>query len=68
MLTLRRPDTKVMLTAVYLYTVICILGLQLVRDITSGKLNGDKVGSTSVTLLPSSIGSGTFAADTQTAG
>jgi len=43
-------------------------GLQLVRDITSGKLNGDKIGSTSVTLLPSSIGSGTFSADTQTAG
>lgn len=46
----------------------CISGLQLIRNITSGKLDGDKVGSTSVTLLPSSIGSGVFSADTQTAG
>ncbi|XP_020608181.1 RNA 3'-terminal phosphate cyclase-like, partial [Orbicella faveolata] len=50
------------------YIVIFVSGLQLVRHITSGKLNGDKIGSTSVTLLPSSIGSGTFSADTQTAG
>lgn len=47
---------------------MCISGLQLIRDITSGKLNGDKIGSTSVTIHPSSIGSGIFSADTQTAG
>ncbi|KAL9951213.1 hypothetical protein ACROYT_G043836 [Oculina patagonica] len=43
-------------------------GLQLIRDITSGRLDGDKIGSTSVTLHPTSIGSGIFSADTQTAG
>ncbi|XP_073227285.1 RNA 3'-terminal phosphate cyclase-like [Porites lutea] len=43
-------------------------GLQLIRDITSGKLDGDKIGSMSVTLHPTNIGSGTFIADTKTAG
>lgn len=43
-------------------------GLQLVRDVTSGKLEGDKIGSTSVALHPGSIGSGIFLADTHTAG
>lgn len=43
-------------------------GLQLIGDITSGKLDGDKIGSMSVTLHPANIGSGTFTADTKTAG
>lgn len=43
-------------------------GLQLIRDITSGKLFGDEIGSMAVTLHPSSIGCGTFTADTKTAG
>ena len=47
---------------------LCISGLQLIREITSGKLDGDKIGSMSVTLYPSNIGSGTFTADTKTAG
>ena len=38
------------------------------RDVTSGKLEGDKIGSTSVSLHPGSIGSGIFLADTHTAG
>ena len=38
------------------------------RDVTSGKLEGDKIGSTSVALHPGSIGSGIFLADTHTAG
>ena len=45
-----------------------ISGLQLIRDITSGKLFGDEIGSMAVTLHPSSIGCGTFTADTKTAG
>lgn len=48
--------------------IISTLGLQLIRDITSGKLDGDKMGSMSVTLHPTNIGSGTFIADTKTAG
>ena len=43
-------------------------GLQLIREITSGKLFGDNIGSMSVTLHPSSVGCGTFVADTKTAG
>ncbi|XP_067027666.1 RNA 3'-terminal phosphate cyclase-like isoform X1 [Acropora muricata] len=43
-------------------------GLQLIREITSGKLFGDNIGSMSVTLHPSSVGCGTFIADTKTAG
>lgn len=50
------------------YEVLLFLGLQLIRDITSGKLDGDKIGSMSVTLHPTNIGSGTFIADTKTAG
>ena len=48
--------------------VLLFLGLQLIRDITSGNLDGDKIGSMSVTLHPTNIGSGTFIADTKTAG
>ena len=47
---------------------INISGLQLIRDITAGKLEGDKIDSMSITLHPTSIGSGTFTADTKTAG
>ena len=43
-------------------------GLQLIREITSGKLFGDNIGSMSVTLHPSSVGCGTVIADTKTVG
>ncbi|EDO40575.1 predicted protein, partial [Nematostella vectensis] len=43
-------------------------GLQLVRDICCGKLEGDCVGSCSITLNPSKLQSGTFSANTKTAG
>ncbi|XP_031574471.1 RNA 3'-terminal phosphate cyclase-like [Actinia tenebrosa] len=43
-------------------------GLQLVRDVCAGRLDGDTVGSTSINLHPSRIISGNFVADTKTAG
>ncbi|KAK3700176.1 hypothetical protein QZH41_010619 [Actinostola sp. cb2023] len=43
-------------------------GLQLVRDVCGGRLEGDSVGSTSITLDPAKILSGNFHADTKTAG
>ncbi|XP_070563804.1 RNA 3'-terminal phosphate cyclase-like isoform X2 [Ptychodera flava] len=43
-------------------------GLQLIRDLCNGRLQGDSVGSTEITLTPSKIQSNRFIADTKTAG
>ncbi|XP_067004066.2 RNA 3'-terminal phosphate cyclase [Anabrus simplex] len=43
-------------------------GLQLVRDVSGGKLQGDEQGSTEIVFHPGKIGGGEFSADTQTAG
>ena len=43
-------------------------GMQLVRDLCSGQLTGDQVGSQHITLIPGMLQSGTFLADTGTAG
>lgn len=43
-------------------------GLQLIRDLCNAKLEGDAVGSTEITLIPDTNLSGSFKADTMTAG
>ena len=43
-------------------------GLQLVRDVCAGTLDGATIGSTTVDFHPSRVLSGTFRADTKTAG
>ncbi|XP_002128174.2 RNA 3'-terminal phosphate cyclase-like [Ciona intestinalis] len=43
-------------------------GIQLVRDLCSGQLTGDQVGSQCYTLIPNMLQSGTFVGDTGTAG
>ncbi|CAK8681373.1 RNA 3'-terminal phosphate cyclase-like [Clavelina lepadiformis] len=43
-------------------------GMQLVRDLCSGQLTGDQVGSQYITLIPGMLQSGTYLADTGTAG
>ena len=43
-------------------------GMQLLRDLSTGQLTGDQVGSQYVTLIPGMLQSGTFLADTGTAG
>ena len=43
-------------------------GLELISQLCNGKLVGCQVGSTQVTLDPGQIGSGSFIADTKTAG
>ncbi|XP_039266485.2 RNA 3'-terminal phosphate cyclase-like [Styela clava] len=43
-------------------------GMQLVRDLCSGQLTGDQVGAQHVTFIPGMLQSGTFLADTGTAG
>lgn len=43
-------------------------GLELVRDLCSGRLDGATIGSTSVDFHPLKVKSGTFTADTRTAG
>ncbi|KAI1891929.1 hypothetical protein AGOR_G00148770 [Albula goreensis] len=43
-------------------------GLELVRDMTGGNLEGAMVGSTEISLTPSKIKGGNHIADTQTAG
>ena len=43
-------------------------GMQLVRDLCNGQLSGDQVGSQHITLIPRMLQSGTFLAETGTAG
>lgn len=45
-----------------------LTGLQLIRDICGGRLEGGQVGSTEITFYPAQIKSGRFIADTGTAG
>lgn len=45
-----------------------LAGLRLVRDLTGGKLSGDEVGSTEITLHPNAIKGGKYHADPGTAG
>ena len=51
-----------------LHHMLSFVGLQLVRDICQGHLDGGRVGSSEATLVPCSLTSGTFTADIQTAG
>ncbi|NWR07568.1 RTCA cyclase, partial [Paradoxornis webbianus] len=43
-------------------------GLEIVRDLCDGKLNGGEIGSTEITFTPGKIKGGTHIADTKTAG
>ena len=43
-------------------------GLELLRDLSIGRLDGAAVGSTKITFQPKSLESGSFDADTKTAG
>ena len=43
-------------------------GINLLRDMCGGKVEGVEVGSNAVTLLPHAITGGEFVADTKTAG
>nr|CAB3265815.1 RNA 3'-terminal phosphate cyclase-like [Phallusia mammillata] len=43
-------------------------GMQLVRDLCSGQLTGDQVGSQYIAFIPGMLQSGTYLADTGTAG
>jgi len=43
-------------------------GMQLVRDLCGGQLTGDQVGSQFITFMPGMLQSGTYLADTGTAG
>ncbi|XP_071811302.1 RNA 3'-terminal phosphate cyclase-like isoform X2 [Apostichopus japonicus] len=45
-----------------------LTGFQMMAEICKGEIRGDAVGSTEITLTPSSIQAGTFRADTGTAG
>lgn len=45
-----------------------LTGIQLVCELCSGTLSGDKVGSATITFQPSDIKSGKFTGDTKTAG
>ncbi|XP_042322055.1 RNA 3'-terminal phosphate cyclase isoform X1 [Sceloporus undulatus] len=43
-------------------------GLEMVRDLCDGKMEGGEIGSTEITFTPGKIKGGTHAADTKTAG
>lgn len=43
-------------------------GLEMIRDLCDGKLNGGEIGSTEITFTPGKIKGGTHIADTKTAG
>lgn len=47
---------------------MCIAGLEIIRDISGGKLEGGDIGSTAITFHPESVKAGEYSADTQTAG
>ena len=43
-------------------------GLNLIKDVTNGTLEGGSIGSTEITLVPGKIAGGVFFVDTKTAG
>ncbi|XP_045031094.1 RNA 3'-terminal phosphate cyclase isoform X1 [Daphnia magna] len=45
-----------------------LTGLNLIKDLTNGSLEGGNIGSTEITLRPSQISGGEFSVDTKTAG
>lgn len=45
-----------------------ILGVEIVRDISGGKLKGGETGSTEIVLHPGKVKCGEYSADTGTAG
>jgi RNA 3'-terminal phosphate cyclase len=49
--------------ALFLY-----IGLNLIKDLTNGSMEGGSIGSTEITLRPGQIGGGEFSVDTKTAG
>ena len=52
----------------YVYRPQHLSGLELIRDLCRGTLQGGEVGSCEVTLSPESIQGGSYLADTRTAG
>lgn len=57
------------LSGLYVEIWLCfLLGLNLIKDLCNGTLEGGSIGSTEVTLFPGKIGGGEFAVDTITAG
>lgn len=46
---------------------LCV-GINLIKDLTNGSLEGGNIGSTEITLRPSQISGGEFSVDTKTAG
>ena len=59
---------KIFLCIKYLFWPQHLTGLQLVRDLCGGKLQGDFVGSTEIKFIPNQLRDGEFVADTKTAG
>ncbi|XP_046637601.1 RNA 3'-terminal phosphate cyclase-like [Daphnia pulicaria] len=45
-----------------------LTGLNLIKDLTNGSMEGGSIGSTEITLRPGPIGGGEFSVDTKTAG
>ena len=45
-----------------------ILGVEIVRDVSGGKLKGGEIGSTEIVLHPGKVKCGEYSADTGTAG
>jgi RNA 3'-terminal phosphate cyclase len=48
--------------------VLIHLGVEIVRDISGGKLKGGEIGSTEIVLHPGKVKCGEYSADTGTAG
>jgi RNA 3'-terminal phosphate cyclase (ATP) len=48
--------------------LIFYAGLNLIKDLTNGSMEGGSIGSTEITLRPGQIGGGEFSVDTKTAG
>lgn len=59
-------------TLYWLYVYLCspqhLSGLHVIKDLSHGTLDGDKVGSSTVSLRPAILEGGDFDADTKTAG
>jgi RNA 3'-terminal phosphate cyclase len=52
----------------YVSNVLIYLGVEIVRDISGGKLKGGEFGSTEIVLHPGKVKCGEYSADTGTAG
>ena len=50
------------------HPIYAVIGLELIRDLTHGTLEGGTIGSTEITLTPGQINGGDYAVDTKTAG